>query len=36
VIRTDELVFDQGDAASLLTIVGALNRLARLDRPADR
>ena len=36
VIRTDELVFDQGDAASLLMIVGALNRLARLDRPVDR
>ena len=31
VIRTDELVFDRGDAASVLTIVDALNRLARLD-----
>jgi len=31
VIRTDELVFDRGDAASALRIVDALNRLARLD-----
>ncbi|PSP74727.1 HAD family hydrolase [Halobacteriales archaeon QS_3_64_16] len=31
VIRTDELVFDRGDAASVLKITGALNRLARLD-----
>jgi hypothetical protein len=31
VVRTDELVFDRGDAASALRIVDALNRLARLD-----
>jgi len=31
VIRTDELVFDRGDAASILRIADALNRLERLD-----
>jgi hypothetical protein len=35
VIRTDELVFDRGDAASILRIVDALNRLARLDRSSS-
>ena len=31
VIRTDELVYDQGDAAEIFRIVYALNQLARLD-----
>ncbi|EMA43783.1 haloacid dehalogenase type 3 [Halococcus morrhuae DSM 1307] len=31
VIRTDELVFDRGEAAAILRIVSALNRLATLD-----
>ncbi|EMA55194.1 MULTISPECIES: hypothetical protein [Halococcus] len=31
VIRTDELVYDQGDAAEILRIVYALNQIARLD-----
>lgn len=31
VIRTNELIYDQGDAATILRIVSALNQLDRLE-----
>ncbi|WP_336328411.1 HAD family hydrolase [Halovenus sp. HT40] len=34
VIRTDELVYEPGQAADILTTIATLNRLARLDTPA--